>query len=596
MNQPANGCEDDATPATDVALTRLVDVDALHRLQDRFAALGQVSVCIATVDGSPITQPTWGSRFSALIGTSPRGRRTLDESIRTLAHDPGSKVPLLCHEGLTLYTAPIVHEDQRLALMVVGTRTALPPTDEEARAVAAKYGIDPDELVATIDRVNPHTGATPEAAHQFADTLADTIATLYGQAERIRRQLADLTTVHELADLLSGTRDLQEILDRTVKRVVEVMPVKACGICLLNEDTGELVIKAVCNLSDEYLKKEPILQKSPIDSAAFRGETVYIEDAPNDPRTRYPENARREGIVSGLCVPMMYRGQTIGVIRVFTSKRYKFSDSEASLLRSIGSQAAAAIINSRLSEERASAERFQRQVVAAGEIQRRMLPAGPPRLDHLTFGCVYVPTLSVGGDFYDFIELPGGDVGVCIADVVGKGLPAALLMASVRSALRASVSADFEAQIVAAKVNRHMYRDTLPSEFATLVYGVFSRDGSQFTYCNAGHPPPLLLRDGRLTKLMTGGTVIGINPDAKFEREVLDIRPGDVIVMVTDGVTEAMDFHSVAYGRDRLDASIHKHCRLDAQQFAQQILWDVRRFVGLAHQSDDITVVVMKVA
>jgi sigma-B regulation protein RsbU (phosphoserine phosphatase) len=595
VKQPGGHDGQEAVTATDIALTRLVDVETLRRLQDRFAALGQVSVCICTVDGDPLTPFTWGTRFSSMVGTSPRGREALVASLRALALDPGSKVPSLCHEGLTLYTAPIVYKGQRLALIVVGTRPALPPTFEEVRAVAHKYELDPGALAATIDRTAPHTGATPEATHRFADVLAGTIATLYGQAARIQRQLADLTTVHDLAELLSGTRDLEEILDRTVQRVVEVMPVKACGIRLLNEETGELVIKAVCNLSDEYLRKGAVmLRESKIDSAAFAGETVYIEDAPSDPRTRYPENARREGIVSGLCVPMMHRGQTVGVMRVYTSRRYEFSESEASLIRSIGSQAAAAIINSRLFEERAAAERFQRQVKAAGEIQRRMLPSEPPRPGRVRFGCVYVPTLEVGGDFYDFISLPDGEVGVCIADVVGKGLPAALLMASVRSALRTSARCECAARLAVAEVNRHMCGDTLTSEFATLVYGVFSKDGSRFTYCNAGHPPPLLLRGGELTELRSGGTVIGITSEAEFEHETIEVRPGDVIVMVTDGVTEAMDFHSVPYGRKRLEASIHKHSSLDVEQLAKQILWDVRRFVGLAEQSDDITIVAVK--
>jgi sigma-B regulation protein RsbU (phosphoserine phosphatase) len=209
---------------------------------------------------------------------------------------------------------------------------------------------------------------------------------------------------------------------------------------------------------------------------------------------------------------------------------------------------------------------------------------------------VYVPSLKVGGDFFDFIELPDGNLGACIADVVGKGLPAALLMASARAALRLSASCEHEVRGAVGGVNRHLCRDTLASEFATLVYGVFSDNGSRFTYCNAGHPPPLLLRDGELVELTTGGTVIGIEPEAVFEQAAVDILSGDAIVMVTDGVLEAMNFQLEPYGRERLEASIRRHCSLDVEQLAQQILWDVRRFAGLAHQSDDITVVVVKAA
>ncbi|MHC4697354.1 MAG: PP2C family protein-serine/threonine phosphatase [Planctomycetota bacterium] len=225
-----------------------------------------------------------------------------------------------------------------------------------------------------------------------------------------------------------------------------------------------------------------------------------------------------------------------------------------------------------------------------------MLPDQPPQVARLDFGCVYDPTLQVGGDFYDFIELSNGELGVCIADVVGKGLPAALLMASVRSALRASAKGGLTLEEILAEVNRHMYRDTLVGEFTTVFYGKFSSDGRAFTYCNAGHPAPVVLRGDDFIELVTGGLVIGVQPGAEYEHETMVLQPEDVLVMMTDGVTEAISFDGDAYGRERLLASICRHRSLDAQQLAQQILWDVRRFVGLAHQSDDITIVVAKVS
>ena len=593
-----SGTDSDRTVSgpIEIGLTRLVSRETLQRLQDRFVALGKVTVCIASVDGECITQPSWGSRFSELIGTSPRGRATFVDSIRTCAQDPSARVPSMCHEGMTLYATPIVHVSERLAVIVVGTRAPEPPDRDTVDALATGYGLDPNVLRNSAASIDPYSGGTPEAIHRFVDVLAETIAALYGQADRIERQLADLRTVHAFTDLLSGTRDLQEILDLTVRRVVEVLPVKACAIRLLNVDTGELLIKAVHNLSDEYLRKGPVtLRDNAIDATAFAGQTVYIPDVASDPRTRYPENARREGLVSGLCLPLAYRGQTIGVIRVYTARRYTFSGPEESLLRSIGSQAAAAIITSGLWDEQARVERFQRQVDAAAEIQNRMLPAQPPCHPGLQFGCVYDPSLQLGGDFYDFIELSGGRLGVCVADVVGKGLPAALLMASVRSQLRAHAPNADDVETVVAMVNEYMYRDTLTGEFATLIYGVFAPDGRTFTYCNAGHSPPLLLRDDQFMELTTGGLVVGVRSGHAFERAALPLQAGDILVMVTDGVTEAMDFEGTAYGRERLLASIRKYRSLDAQQFAQQILWDVRRFVGLAEQSDDITIVVVEV-
>lgn len=578
-------------------LGRYVDITTLHMLQDRFADLGQVSVIICNVDGSRITNPTWGSRYSALIGNSTRGSEQFNVALKNLAAGPHKDATIQCLEGMTLFRSFIEHDAARLAMIVVGTRSAVLPPDEQVRSIAGQYGIDGDLLVSVIDRNKQHTGSTPDATRQFAETLAQTIASLYHQAARIRSQLNELQTVHGLANLLAGQRDLQEILDLTVQRVVEIMGVKACGIRLLDEDTGELVVKAVCNLSKEYLAKGPVtLNKNPIDSAAFAGETVFIEDAPNDPRIRYPEMSRREGIVSGLCVPMTYRGRTIGVMRVYTSRRYRFSRTEESLLRSIGSQAASAVINSRLAEERVQAERIRRQVEAAAEIQRRMLPSAFPRSSAIAFGTQYVPSLQASGDLYDIIALEDGRIGVCVADVVGKGLPAALMMASIRAALRTSAHCEDSVSGVVAEVNRHLTADTRINEFATLFYGILDADGSKLTYCNAGHPPGALLRGDDLIELEEGGMVIGIDARAGYDQQEVPLQPGDLIVVVSDGVTEAMDFQEQIYGFERLHASMRKHRQLDADQLAAQLLWDVRRFVGLSVQSDDITVVAARIS
>jgi sigma-B regulation protein RsbU (phosphoserine phosphatase) len=224
-----------------------------------------------------------------------------------------------------------------------------------------------------------------------------------------------------------------------------------------------------------------------------------------------------------------------------------------------------------------------------------MLPAHPPYHKKIDFGCVYAPALQVGGDFYDFIELAGGETGICVADVVGKGFPAALLMASLRAALRSRADRAVDLPSLMVEVNRHMCADTLSSEFATLVYGTISADGTRFHYCSAGHNPPLHLRGETLIQLTAGGTVIGIDPTAEFETGMVELASGDIMVFVTDGVTEAMSFEEQTYGQARLEASIVRHRTLSAEAMVNEILWDVRRYAGLAEQSDDITIVVVKV-
>ncbi len=577
------------------SLTTLVNITTLQHLQDRFAALGRMSVCICTTNGDPITKPMWGSRYSEMIGTSTLGRQVFFDAVRACLRDPNPEAEQKCLDGMSVHVVPIQRGDQMIASLAIATRRHNPPREDVVRQLAAKYGVDVEELLGAAVRLNPWRGGTPEAIHRFADVLAHIISTLYGQAERINRQLADLQTVYSMAQLLSGTVDLQAILDLTVQRVAEVMAVKACAIRLHNRQTDELVIKAVYNLSDEYLRKGPVLlRNSAIDSAAFAGQTVYIENAATDPRMRYPDNARREGIVSGLCVPLTYRGNTVGVLRVYTDRLYRFTGAEEALLLSIASQSAAAIVNARLYEERILAEKTQRQVQAAAQIQRRMLPSHAPAHAALTLGCVYDPTLAVGGDFYDFLSFPDGRLGVCIADVMGKGLPAAMLMSSIRASLRAHAGNGDDPATALQKVNVQMHTDTLVHEFATLVYCIFSADGRFLAYSNAGHPPPLLLRNDRFIELTEGGLAIGVEPEERFEQGSVRIEHGDALVMVTDGVMDAMDYHGEPFGKERLLAAIWRHRHLSADSLAKQILWDVRRFAGLADQSDDITVVVVR--
>lgn len=436
----------------------------------------------------------------------------------------------------------------------------------------------------------------PQKAIHFAELVAGVIGYLCHQEARIRKRVNELTMVYDLGGLVSGTTDLKAILDAAARKVCDVVNASAAGVRILDNATGELVISGSCNLSQAYLDKGAIrVDENPIDREALSGKVVYIADARTDPRIRFPQHAQREGLVSGLCCPMTYRGRTVGVIRVYTKFAHRFSEFEVEILRAVASQAAGAVVNSRLIAERIESERHQRHLQRAAQVQRRMIPAQPPAHRAITFGQVYEPPLELGGDFYDYLALPGGNVGLAIADVVGKGLPGALMMASVRAALRAHAHSIFDLDEIVGQVNRHMCRDTLVSEFATLFYGVFSPAGDRLTFCNAGHNPPLLLRGNTFRELQTGGMVIGVDPAERYEREVLNLASGDILTFYTDGVTEALNYEDNAYGVGRLRESILRYRNEAAGTMANQLLWDVRRFVGLSEQLDDITIVVAKV-
>lgn len=527
-------------------LTDFISIEALLALQDSFARLTGIPICIRDANDQPIGAGSGDGKSDSgwIFESSPyvasidlRGKHLIDE--------------------------------RHLGSLAVG---AAPSANQ----------------------------AAIKAARDFADQLARTIMQLCYHSYQLRCRIDDLTAIYDVAEKLSGRVELQEILDTATKALVDTMGLKAAGIRLLDEDSGVLKMASVCNLSPEYLDKRPILATdSPIDQDALNGNMVYVENLGTDPRTFYKEKIIAEGIVSGLIAPLKWGKRTFGVVRAYMGRPYKFTDFDRALLEGIATQIAAAIANHRLRRNAQDANQLKRQVQLAADVQRRMIPEQPPNLAHYQIGCLYEPTYDLGGDFYDFLEFPGGQTGVVIADVVGKGVPASLMMASTRAAFRAHAKRVRGVDQLMVEVNKRLWQDTLEHEFVTAFCCILSPAGRSLRYSNAGHEPLILLRDGQIYELDVGGLVLGLDPDAKYDWEEQELRPGDLLVLVTDGVLEAMNYDEEAYGRERFHNSIRLHGGMagdmPADLIAKQLLWDLRRFVGLAPIQDDVTLVVIRV-
>src|SRR5438034_4187967 len=374
---------------------------------------------------------------------------------------------------------------------------------------------------------------TRPAAIQFLHLLANAIARLCYQEFQLRQRINELTAVYNVATMLADARDLQQVLQRTVQVVAETMNVKASSIRLVDKEKDELVIKAVYNLSKQYLAKGPVvLSSSVIDNVALSSRGFeYVRDMQSDPRTLYPEEAAREGIVSFLSVGMRYKGKSVGVIRVYTEQEQTFTQLQIGLLKAVAAQAAAAIENARLAEEQAQTAALEQQIKMAAEVQLRMIPQTPPLVPGIDLAAVYVPCFELGGDLYDFIPLPDDNVGLVIADVSGKGVPASLIMASVRAALRAQVDNVYYLYEVIRRVNLMLFRDTKDQEFVTLFYGVLDARNRRLTYTNAGQHPGLLLRDGKLIELTTDNMVLGVNPEEQYKQGVIELLSNDMVLL-----------------------------------------------------------------
>ena len=438
---------------------------------------------------------------------------------------------------------------------------------------------------------------SPEAL-RLVGLMRDMLTRLCEQARELRERVEELAAMYRLTEVFTGRTSLEEVHRLAAETMVKVTGTDACSIRVFNEDRTELLCVAAYGLSQEYMNKGAILlADSQIDQEVVStGRCVYIADERADERVLYQAEARREGIVSALCAPMVYKGRVEGVIRVYTRRRHEFDWFETSLIRGVAAQAAAAIVNARLYAEALSAERIRRQLRLAGEVQRRMIPTEPPRIEGVDLAAIYVPCFELGGDFYDFIELPDDNYGLCVADVVGKGVRASLLMASARSSLRAHADHMFAISDVLAAVNADMWRQSDESDFLTMFYGVLDVKHRRLTYCNAGHEPPLLIRDGRVRTLESSGGVIGMVPEMHYAHEVVELRAGDVLVMYTDGLPEAINFREEAFGRERVRAAAAAAAQRgdSAEGIGKHLLWEMRRFAGLQRRFDDLTLVVVR--
>lgn len=568
------------TEVDHLRLTDFLDLPTLQEIQDNFAAVANVKATITDADGNLITQPTPTKEFLHRQRAIADAEETQDGPTR---------------EGRE-YVAPIMIGQQRLGTIRMSSNGTIGGLDDgKLAALADKFQIDAKQLKSLITQMNRAKNTRP-AAIQFLFLLANAIARLCFQEYQLRQRINELTAVYNITVMLSDARDLQKVLQRTVKVVCDVMETKAASIRLIDREKDELVISAVHNLSPEYQNKGPVrLSTAQIDRMALSTQGYeYVANMATDPRIQYPQESLRESITSMLSVGMRYKGKSIGALRVYTEKEQTFSQLKIDLLKAVASQAAAAIENARLLAESIEAEALEKQVQMAAEVQLRMIPQKPPEVPNLDLSCIYVPCFELGGDFYDCIELPGNNIGLVIADVSGKGVPASLIMASVRAALRAQVDNVYYLYEVVRRLNLMLCRDTKSSEFVTLFYGVIDATNRRLTYCNAGHPPALLRRDGKITELRGENMVLGVNEDEVYQQHVVDLRKDDTLLLYTDGLTDGMNFNQEPFGKQRLlDAYLRSGDF--AEGISNNVLWELRKHVGMAKRTDDVTMCVARV-
>ncbi len=313
-----------------------------------------------------------------------------------------------------------------------------------------------------------------------------------------------------------------------------------------------------------------------------------------------PEIERLRDTGARIAVALRTKHEIVGVLLLGPSHgREGFADPDKELLATAAEVFALMIENARLNDRALEQEKTRRDLALAAEVQRRLLPPGPPSSVATAFAAFTMPARSIGGDFYDFVELSSDRIGIAVADISGKGIFAALLTSVVQASLRViSAEGDIRPSQLAAKMNGFLYRSTAANNYATFFYAQLDADGSRMQYVNAGHNPPYVVRRTEhgveIAELRAGGTVLGLFHDADYEDGEIELRTGDLFLAFTDGVTEARTAGGEEFGEERLKDLLRGAAGASAADVSSLLADRMREWIAGAEQYDDLTFVVAR--
>ncbi|MBZ5563473.1 MAG: SpoIIE family protein phosphatase [Acidobacteriia bacterium] len=420
-------------------------------------------------------------------------------------------------------------------------------------------------------------------------------------------QLHHLSLLLQMAQILHRAPALEEVLITLVDSALQLANAER-GLLFLREG-GDLRLHMARGAGGVHLGTDMLdYSKTVVNRVARTGQEECILESEMTGKTAQETGIIRGGVRGIVALPLQKlpmteaTGETImrtapellGVLYLDThSHPTAVTGLDRQVLQSLAVEGATVIENARMFRLTREQERLQHEFFLARNIQQSLLPRELPKSDYFQFFAVTMPTEAVGGDYYDVVHLPDNRFGFVVADVSGKGLPAAMLAASLQGAFAAVAAGAPELSNLFRRVNDFLCERTPPEMFATVFYGVLGREGD-FEFVNAGHVPPLVIRrGGAVEQLASSNFPVGLFARATFTVDRTQLRPGDLIAICSDGVTEARDTHGELFGEHRLREFLEDCARHAAEDVCRRVVARVHEFVGQAPQSDDITLTVL---
>ena len=425
------------------------------------------------------------------------------------------------------------------------------------------------------------------ATNPISSTVVTSLASVLGPEKPLEGG-AQMRALIRAGRELAGHRPLLELFDLIMDLSIEAVGASRGVLMLLEND--ELRVRAS--------KGEGFRISTAVRDRVLNERTsLLVRDARLDQALAERMSIVEQQIRSILAVPLQTENRVIGLIYLDSPHFvHEFTKDDLSLLTVMANVAAIRIEHARLVEVEQAERLFAREMDQAAVIQRALLPTEAPRLPGIDLAGYNAACRTVGGDYYDFIPYDDGRVAVLVADVAGKGMPAAMLMSNLQARVQVLFDDPTHLAKLVAKLNRIITNNCPSNRFISFFMGVYDTKTGIMTYCNAGHNPPLLVRcNGSVEELESTGVILGILPNATFEEKTCHLEIGDVVVMFSDGVTEACGPDSDdQFGEERLAGVLQKNSGDSAQAICDAVMQQLNQWMGTAPPADDITLVIAR--
>jgi sigma-B regulation protein RsbU (phosphoserine phosphatase) len=423
----------------------------------------------------------------------------------------------------------------------------------------------------------------------------DEISRLQKENQRLRRALEELAILNEIAVAINSALSLDRILESIIQKCTKHLAVEQAAVLLLDEKIEEKPFQTMVRGWDTEADSLPYRLDTQLTGWMLKNKApLLINDLEKDSRFQlFSQDSRL--IHSLLSVPLFSKNRMIGLVTVFNKKAESgFNIDDQRLLSIIGSQSAQVIENARLLEEEQKLLKVQQELRLAYDIQTNLLPKESPKIEGYDISGKSIPAKDVGGDYFDFIPIDSHRLVFCLGDISGKGMPAALLMSNLQATVRGQSLVNVTAAECVECCNTMLFHNTPPEKFSTFFFGILETKTHKMTYANAGHNFPFLFSAGGERQLEESDIVLGIMETFPFCDHKVSFEPGDIFVLFSDGITEAINNEEEEFGESRLVTLIAENKETSAEELTVKIIDAVKRHAGDCIQFDDMTVLIIK--